>query len=93
MIGILINTDATKFPIANLPGFDAKSSELIRKGICFARIPDGMQSGESSVAIIARTADGRDIVIETSLKLFAAAGEAFKMMDAEEAKARSIKGN
>ncbi len=41
------------------------------------RLPRGMQGGRSSVALLIRTADGRHILGQTSMRLFLTAAAAF----------------
>ncbi len=41
------------------------------------RLPRGMQGGRSSVAVLVRTADGRNILGQTSMRLFLTAAAAF----------------
>lgn len=54
--------------------------------VAIARLPAGMQSGRSSVALRIRLDDGRDVFAQTSLALFVSAARAFNFaeQDAQE---------
>lgn len=55
------------------------------ENLSIARLPAGMQSGASSVAIRVNTPDGRIVVVEVSMKLFQAAAQAFAAADQHDA--------
>lgn len=55
------------------------------ENLSIARLPAGMRSGASSVAIRINTPDGRVVVVEVSMKLFQAAAQAFAAADGSDA--------
>lgn len=55
------------------------------ENLSIARLPAGMQSGASSVAIRINTPDGRIVVAEVSMKLFQAVAQAFAAADQHDA--------
>lgn len=79
-VDIVLDIDQTP-PLA---GYDpknvvhVKSGESGHKMVRFCRVPRGMQSGKSSVAIIAPLADGRHVFIEISMANFEGIAAAFR---------------
>jgi hypothetical protein len=49
--------------------------------LAVARLPKGMASGSSSVAIRIDLPDGRVVVVETSMKLFLSAAQVFAVSE------------
>ena len=81
MVDVLLNLDLTKNAVYNLPDLDPDKANVVRSGICFGRMPKGTKSGNSTVMIMAKLPDGSHVVLETSLKLFAAAADVFRAAD------------
>lgn len=93
MVDVLLNLDLTKNAIANLPEFSPDKCKEIRTGICIGRVPRGTAQGNSTVMVIAKLPNGEHVVIETTLKLFAAAADVFRAADKDEEVARSKAAN
>lgn len=53
--------------------------------LSIARLPGGMTSGASSVAIRVNTPDGRVVVVEVSMKLFLSVAQVFAAADQADA--------
>ena len=68
-------------------GFNATDEEIkavveIHEGIIIGRMPTGTKQGRSSVMISGRDKDGRLHVIETTMRIFLHAAEAFQIVEA-----------
>lgn len=70
----VITIDVEKDPWTDLERLKAVRGDIERVG----RLPRGMQSGKSSVAVMIRTDDGRHVIGEISLEHFKLAAAAFE---------------
>lgn len=81
MIPLQITLDLEVNPWRDLKG--KTKDEDLAKVTRIGRLPKGMDSGKSSIAIVIKTEDGREFVAETSLALFLAAARAIKACEDE----------
>lgn len=79
MLGLTLTPDLALNPWDHL-----QHVEAVGEVVAIGRLPGGMKSGESSVAIHVK-ALGQDIIVETSMKLFVSA--AAKLVQVEQAQA------
>lgn len=93
MIDVLLNLDLSKNEVTNLPELHTKPKVHIRTGICIGRMPEGTVEGASTVMIMAKLPSGEHVVLETSLKLFAAAADVFRAADKDANVARGKAAN
>ena len=72
--------------ISGLP--DDRSQVIQAEVVSIAALPDGMQSGRPSVALVGKTRHGRTVFLECSLRIFQAAAGGFTGKYGEDATAR-----
>ena len=76
-ISVILDVDRSP-PLKGRPPED---TYRISDGISVARIPRGMQSGKSAVAITAVLPDGKAVMLEMSMVNFLGAATAFRAVE------------
>ena len=79
MNSISVILDVDKSP--PLKGRPADQTHRVSEGISITRIPGGMASGRSAVAVTAVLPDGKAVMLEMSMANFLAAAQAFKTVE------------
>lgn len=79
MNSISIILDVDRNPPLN--GRPLEETHRISEGISITRIPRGMQSGKSAVAITATMPDGKAVMLEMSMANFLGAASAFRSVE------------
>ena len=80
MIPLNISLDLDKTPWIDLK---TAAEPGLGKVTRIGRLPAGMQSGKSTIAIVITTPDGKQFIGETSMALFLAAARAMKAIESE----------
>ncbi len=89
MVRVVLDVDKSP-PLA---GEDPGRVTPVKEGAVFARIPRGMASGASAVAIVAPLGGGRWVSIEMSMSNFECAAAAFRGAEQRDEEKRVAEGN
>lgn len=76
-ISVVMNVD-TNPP---LKGVQPDAIIRVAEGISISRIPSGMASGKSAVAVTAQIPGGKAVMLEMSMTNFLAAAQAFRVVE------------